>query len=86
MWLQIKPASVMSAQLVAFGTSTSAVHGPEESTRDIMVPDMAIVPAAGDWYRTTPAGTSLLQLVVVLQTKPAASTEAQLVAAGTFTS
>jgi hypothetical protein len=43
-------------------------------------------PASGDWDITEPAGTVLLQCLVLLQTKPSASTSSQLVTIGTGTS
>src|SRR6185503_18301248 len=67
-----RPAPVMAVDaaacvvLTTFGTVLSA--GPDETTSETAVPPVTCVPAAGFWLMTEPAGTVVLDAVVIVPT------------------
>src|SRR5262252_7298945 len=68
----VNPAEVIAliaaawVRFTTFGTSTGG--GPEDTTSATALPDATCVPAAGFWLTTEPAGTVVLDAVVIVPT------------------
>src|SRR4051812_18243543 len=75
MFPTVRPAAVMALDAavwvcpVTFGTLTGA--GPEETTSKTVLPELTLVPPAGVWLITIPAGTVALEAVDMDPTSPA---------------
>src|SRR4051794_2699296 len=68
----VKPALVSALEAIACGlsvTSGTATCGrPEEITSATALPTTTSAPAAGDWLMTVPAGTVMLEVMVIAPT------------------